>query len=401
MAQTVDSLAALEVSFQTLINSLEFLMCHFLHQLHRCKRKASPRRKGKDEENSREKTNVDRKLEKLTHENSSCHVQFVTNTKTRMHFSILYSQAQLIEAATNYQQDYYEVASDWHRYEQNELNYLKDYIGFAMFGPPQPKVIDETKDQASVESHQDSNDEKSKNTNNNVDITNVGSYVYQEEQQEAIRVIYEKMLRYASQYDPKGSIFCSTIYNVIFNTEEAQKSILKKRAELEASREKKCSEGEAHAAQCSEPEIQVYPVPVFKVKQVRNEVTENLISRMKEKVYYIDNSGRVYDGFRDYLKSNTLPICTMVYPKDGKYQIDQEFYAKLNKVHSKVDDVSLVWLERRQSPADSTKAKILSGGDIATTVVTAASMAVGIAACLTPVGPAIVLAGKLSSKVVF
>ncbi|XP_043281340.1 uncharacterized protein [Venturia canescens] len=248
-----------------------------------------------------------------------------------------------------------------------------------MFGPPRPKVTDEN----------------NKSTYPDEDINDAGYFIYEKEQQEAIQEIYDKILKYANPNGLTGSVFCNVIYNVIFNKEQEQESLVKKKVKLAAMLKENEHEGGEAIFGCLEPEVQAYPIPVFKVKQI---CTEN--TGASEKIYFIDNGGRVYNGFEDYLDNNRLPLCTMVYPKDGKYQIDQQLYSESNVANENNDNrESVVWLEHRQSPVDSTTSKILSGGDIVTTVVTVASMGVAIASLFTPIGPAVAVASSIGGGV--
>ena len=37
----------------------------------------------------------------------------------------------------------------------------------------------------------------------------------------------------------------------------------------------------------------------------------------------MEPSGRTYTGFDDFLDKNKLPMCTIIYPKNGKYTSDE------------------------------------------------------------------------------
>lgn len=311
----------------------------------------------------------------------------------------------MLETAKTCQQYYYERSSDWNLYKHNEFHYLRDYIGRALFGLPEAKTRDKLKDKAergSSKVHEDKSKdtEKKGDTVENENIRDAGNYVYDEKQQQVIKLIYDKVLELGIRYNSRANIFCGLIYVVIFNTKQAHEKNCNKF--LAAVKNKiKC---EKLAQESLEHKVQVYPVPVFKVKQVRTKWTmdadDGSLSReTTEKIYYIDNGGRVYKGFGDYLRHNTLPKCTMVFPKDGKYQMDPALYGRLNLAEAKIEDfVSVVWLEVQESPADKVISKVLRGADITTSVVSAASVGVGIAAMFTPIGPAIAIASMMKEN---
>ncbi|XP_043281342.1 uncharacterized protein [Venturia canescens] len=123
------------------------------------------------------------------------------------------------------------------------------------------------------------------------------------------------------------------------------------------------------------------------------------LNTTSEKIYYIDNDGRVYKGFKDYLDNNTLPKCTMVYPKDGKYQMNLVSFKHRKHPRKNGEFITDVWLEHRQSPADNLASKVLKGGDIATTIISFASLGVGIAAMFTPIGPIAAIAGGVGGAI--
>jgi len=84
---------------------------------------------------------------------------------------------------------------------------------------------------------------------------------------------------------------------------------------------------------------------------------------------FIDFCGRMYKGWQDYLKNNTLPKCILCYPKNG-------VYSERNGV---------VELEFGISPAGKLGREVLTGFDIGGTVVGLSASGVGIAALCVPV----------------
>ena len=229
-----------------------------------------------------------------------------------------------------------------------------------------------------------------------------------EKQVPFIDKIYDKVIECGSSEDPENSILCSIIYNVIFNEEkskqDAEKKIAEAKAAEEAKAKEKTTEGKTSEEKKAkekdednvEPELQVYPVPIFKVKSWKPEVEKNaerIVERI-ETIYYIDNTGRVYIDFLDYLNNNTLPECTMVLPKDGRYQMDPASFPNMDLMATKPDEIlTKVWLEIVESPASNFSAKLLAHGDIVTAVAGVASICVGVAALLTPIGAPIAVAG--------
>jgi hypothetical protein len=63
--------------------------------------------------------------------------------------------------------------------------------------------------------------------------------------------------------------------------------------------------------------------------------------------------GRVYKTWNDFLDENKLPECEMIFPKNGRYQ---------------ADDNGNVILDKQLSPACNVSASILLAADVATTV---------------------------------
>ena len=84
---------------------------------------------------------------------------------------------------------------------------------------------------------------------------------------------------------------------------------------------------------------------------------------------FIDLSGRVYKGWRDYLKNNTLPKCILCYPKSGVYSARN----------------GVVEVEFGISPAGKAGRKVLTGFDIGGTALGVGASGVGIASLFVPV----------------
>lgn len=183
----------------------------------------------------------------------------------------------------NYQQNFYEVSSDWNTYKPDEHVYLKNYIGYALYGPPEYE--EECCD------------------------TGDGLYVYSDDgAMSLIESLYNKVVEHGTQLNEEKEVFCSILYNCFYD--------------------------ESSMSKCDESKLTevINIIPLFKVQkniQKKSNVTLH--------TWYIDTEGRVYKDWNDYLKNNNLPTCIMISPKDGIYQAD------LKEVWS--EKMSTVWVE--------------------------------------------------------
>jgi hypothetical protein len=67
-------------------------------------------------------------------------------------------------------------------------------------------------------------------------------------------------------------------------------------------------------------------IPIFKIRKQKSNVQNDLIKAEADyETWYIDISSRVYKSWKDYIEKNTLPKCTMVFPKDGFYDADPSY----------------------------------------------------------------------------
>ncbi|XP_076636560.1 uncharacterized protein LOC143349305 [Colletes latitarsis] len=165
--------------------------------------------------------------------------------------------------AKKYQQSYYEYVPDWLEYNSDEYDYIKQNIGFALFGLPETN-----KDEVKINQNETYN-----------------GTMYDKESCKRITAIYNKIIKYGTETNlTQSPISIGIIYNTIF-----------KYTGLSKSEGEKCTE--------------MYTIPVFKIKRMNS-------------VWYIDNNARIYKNWNDYLTNNTLPKCVMVVPKDGIYQCD-------------------------------------------------------------------------------
>jgi hypothetical protein len=86
-------------------------------------------------------------------------------------------------------------------------------------------------------------------------------------------------------------------------------------------------------------------LPIFVLRKCKNSTNPCRV--------IIDNVGRVYQTWNDFLDENKLPECEMIFPKNGRYQ---------------ADDNGNVILDKQLSPACNVSASILLAADVATTV---------------------------------
>ncbi|KAK9302627.1 hypothetical protein QLX08_005490 [Tetragonisca angustula] len=243
----------------------------------------------------------------------------------------------MLNIAELQQQEYYELLPEWTRYTKNEYKYLKQNIAFAIFGPPSEKT-----DVA---------------LNDNLYYFNIFEYL--PSNKKIIDIIYDKILEFGevdlkTETGTKG-VYYGLIYNITFRTKGS--SVTKKSTKKENGEENK---------------ININPSPIFKIKSSKFE---------EQQTWYIDIEGRVYKSWIQYKKKNNSPACTMVLPKDGFYQPDENFEI--------TEEDSTVWLEILDSPACSTLQTFLNIGDTASSALGIAGIGLGIASMLTPVGPVV------------
>ncbi|XP_045467314.1 uncharacterized protein LOC123675823 isoform X1 [Harmonia axyridis] len=202
---------------------------------------------------------------------------------------------------------------DYDNFESNELDSLKKKIGYALFGHP--------------------SDEKGYDSNQNVSIDK----------------LFEIILKESNEFSKyKNRVIVSFVYNC---TEP-----------LDQDKQKRAAKYKDY-----DPKTDVQPQPVFILRKCKYSPTSCRI--------VIDNLGRVYKSWEEYLCRNTLPKCNMVYPKNGRYTGDEK---------------GNVVLETMPSPSCNLSAKVLVGTDVASTGVGIASAGVAIAASIptvTVVGP--------------
>ena len=85
--------------------------------------------------------------------------------------------------AVNYQQDFYEISSDFNQYKCDEHHYIRNFIGYAIYGPPEIEDVCE-------------------------DIYNVEYEYKQKGAKELIKTIYEKIVQHGTQQPEGKDVLC-------------------------------------------------------------------------------------------------------------------------------------------------------------------------------------------------
>jgi len=303
--------------------------------------------------------------------------------------------------AIEYQQCLYEQLPDCTIYKSDEHIYLKQNIGYAIYGPPES-----TKDASAIENS--SCYCKTENLNN----TDVADIVgYNEEAQKIIDKIYDKICTYTVKIDDSQPIYFGIIYNIIFRPKQnikSKKKEVKKETKTKIEEESKENEkepkkNEKEPKENEKESLAVSFIPIFKIRKSIQKKSETKKSAKEEntsiaeieeiqyETWYIDVTGRIYKSWTNYIEKNNLPECTMVLPKNGLYQSDP--------IYSPTEDYSTVWLEILDSYACTWTAKLCNGMDVVSTVVGFGTVGLTVASVFTPLAPVVVASGKLSFNI--
>lgn len=236
---------------------------------------------------------------------------------------------------------YYELLPDWFEYDSANYDIIRHKIGYALFGLPK---VNEDVEPLSF----------SENCTLLADQDNILNRVtYDKKMCKVIDDIYQKIIKFGRN-NACDNIHVGIIFNVIFVQMPSKQA------------------SEINNEQNKENNNIIF-MPIFKIK------TET------RGIWYIDNEGRTYKTWKDYVTNNTLPQCTMVLPKGGLYQCDPT---------SKVSEYnSTVWIEILDSPACAIKNKVLKNVDIASNTMAICSLGIGAASIFTPIGPAVLTTG--------
>ncbi|XP_011691788.1 PREDICTED: uncharacterized protein LOC105452417 isoform X2 [Wasmannia auropunctata] len=292
--------------------------------------------------------------------------------------------------AVEQQQCLYELLSDCTEYKSDERKYLRQNIGYAIYGPPKS-----TKDASETENS------ICFCTTENLDNTDATDTVgYEDKAEKVIDKIYNKICACTVGTDDSQPIYSGVIYNVIFRPKtnvKPKKEEVKKETKKEAKTEASTEGTKKEEAKEDEKRLLVIsPVPIFTIrknvqeksetkKSVKQENTSDAVTAEQYETWYIDVSSRVYKDWTDYKKNNTLPKCTMVLPQDGSYQP--------NPAYPITEDYSTVWLEIMNSPACSWKSVLCTTMDIASGIVGVGAAGLSIASLFTPLAPVAIVSG--------
>ncbi|XP_076679936.1 uncharacterized protein LOC143375079 isoform X1 [Andrena cerasifolii] len=287
----------------------------------------------------------------------------------------------MLTIAKSQQQEFYELLPEWTRYEKSEYKYLKQNIGFALFGPPS-----ELESNFTVHAN-----------DTTVDSTDIlDKFCYKPDAQKIIDAIFNKVCEFAEGLVYTRSTYYGVMFNVTFRTRNSSSATSsseagsknkkpkvdkdKKDKKTEVDKDEKDKKAEVDKDEQSN--INIQQMPIFKIKRATGTVTE---------IWYIDMYERVYKSWTDYKENNVLPPCTMVLPKDGLYQPDPG--------HEITDVSSDVWLEIVDSPSSSTLSSVLRSADTASSIIGIAGLGVGIASMFTPIGPVVLGASAAAAGI--
>lgn len=284
-------------------------------------------------------------------------IPFLLNFRIYLSHFFLFFQAifnELFQRAQAEQQNFYELSSDWNVYKEEEQIHLYNYIGYALYGPPEPPEVEEF-----IESDKE-----------------IGLFIYKQEKAKKIESLIKRIIEFRfsnknqkkpSCDDQNNEIYCVALYNIIF----ADKETISK---LKQNEQEKSPNSEENPLESLIRNIMT--VVIFKFIVLENG---------KDSCWFMDVDERIYKNWNDYIANNKLPKCTMVLPKDGKYQPDPSV-AYSNEETS-------VLIECHQSPACNPN-KWVSRLNTVSTLGNLGAIAITGVSVLTPVAPVALTAGK-------
>ncbi|XP_025991740.2 uncharacterized protein LOC105198575 [Solenopsis invicta] len=292
--------------------------------------------------------------------------------------------------AIDQQQCLYELLPDYTIFKSDERKYLKQNVGYAIYGSPTKTKGNSTK----IENNCYFITENPNDANDATDIVK-----YNEEAKKIIDKMYDRICEFTIETDDFQSIYFGTIYIMIFRPKrnvkpkkKEEKKEVKKDTKAVIKKEPKKDENEL---------FDITFIPIFKFKKSvqkkckatktsKQENTPTAVEILYE-TWYIDLSGRIYKTWEDYKTNNNLPQCTMVLPKDGFYQPDPNYpFTK---------DYSKVWVEIMDSPACRWTSKLCNGIDIASSVVGIGTVGLSFASLFTPLAPIVIVSGVAAAGV--
>ncbi|KAF7383263.1 hypothetical protein HZH68_015112 [Vespula germanica] len=264
---------------------------------------------------------------------------------------------QMVHKAVAYQQDFYELLPSWTTCEKDNIKFIKQNIGYAIFGSPLFEKTSDSKDILNFD------------INNISDDTEINEVIhYSPNAERLINMIFDKIWKHGRRLKD-DVINYGIVYNILFRNKINKPSKMNNEEEIIA-------------------------VPVFKIQHYNDDLQtkSNTNNENIYTVWYIDIKGRLYKSWENYISKNNLPKCTMVFPKNGYYQPNPEYNI--------ISDDSIVWIVIQDSSMSSTQASILSKVNTTINIAgSAATFGLGIATIFTPGSPLIALAGMAAMGV--
>ncbi|XP_046826377.1 uncharacterized protein LOC124427469 isoform X2 [Vespa crabro] len=252
------------------------------------------------------------------------------------------------------QQEYYELLPDWNKYDVKNINVLRQYIGYALGHFNNEWELDKI---GNVES--ESNSVMDNYYSGNEEQKSVKCDGEMNRQREMVSLIYDQIIKYGRESD--GSIFCGIIYNVIYEVPKKNEPI---------------------------NYDTVMHIPIFKIRNYDKINAHENFSK-DYNTQYIDNDGRLYKNWNDYLTSNKLFECIMIVPKNGYYEADPDFTI--------TEKNSTVLIAAYLSPACSKNAEIVKYINNTFGLLNVGALGVTVVSLFTPVTPLALLAGSTAT----
>lgn len=186
----------------------------------------------------------------------------------------------------------------------------------------------------------------------------LGDFNNENHEREMVSLIYDQIMHFGKESD--GSIYCGVIYNIIHEIPKKDENISDKN---------------------------IISVPIFKIRN-HSKASSYDDSADTYDIQYIDNNGRLYRDWNDYLTCNKLFDCIMVVPKNGYYEADDKFPI--------TEESSKVLVAVHLSPACSKSAEIMNYVDKTFTCLNIGALGISVISLFTPLGPAFLLAGNIN-----
>lgn len=289
---------------------------------------------------------------------------------------IFFLQEEMKNLAIEQQQCFYELLPECIEYQFNEHKFLRQNIGYAIYGLPEYWLSDYM-----------SNKKLENITDIDADIAD--TIKYDEKAKKVIDIIYNKICECTIGTNKTRPIYFGIIYNVIFAPKMNINLKEKKEVKEKINKETKIKE----TVKEEEKEPTISSIPIFTIRRnISKKFDTSKSSKIENKadyeIWYIDTCGRVYKSWIDYVENNNLPKCTMILPKDGFYQADISYPI--------TEDYSTVWLEITESPACKWTSIICNRVDVVSGIAGLSTVGLGVASLFTPLAPITIMTGQFS-----